>query len=104
MAVSTVHGGRNRWEYINAGLHILAGGILAQLSPAGDTKSGLVVILISLAIFAVVNRHDLAAHMAGVDFRWSVILSDTQLVLVECAAPLFHSVALLAQVYMIKAS
>lgn len=104
---------RNCWEYINA-VVLLAGDILAQLSTADDAKSGFVVFLISLAVFGFVNLHDLAAQMAGVDFRSSVMWSDTRIVLVEFGAPLFHSLGflltvltlalLLAQVYVIKAS
>ncbi|MQM11286.1 hypothetical protein Taro_044191 [Colocasia esculenta] len=87
---------RNRWEYINAGLHVFAavllcGGFAAQLSYRGDAKSGLVVLLVSLAILAAVNAHDLVAHMAGIDFRVYLLGLDAQMALVELAVPLVQA-------------
>ncbi|XP_077228769.1 polypyrimidine tract-binding-like protein [Tasmannia lanceolata] len=87
---------RNRWELINAGLYVFAtillmGGFAAQLSTSGDAKSGLFVILIALALLTVVNLHDLVAHVAGIDYRWPLMWSDTQLALVEFAVPLVQA-------------
>lgn len=83
---------RNRWEYINAGLYVFAailltGGFASQLS--SDARSGLVV-LIGLAIVAAVNAHDLVAHLAGIDYLFSILLLDSQLALVEVGAPLLQ--------------
>ncbi|XP_068664619.1 uncharacterized protein [Aristolochia californica] len=88
--------GRNRWEYINAGLYLFAtvlliGGFLTLLSEAGDSKTGLVVIFIALGIITVVNLHDLTAHLAGIDYRWSLMEYDLQLALVEFAVPCVHA-------------
>ncbi|XP_078438730.1 polypyrimidine tract-binding-like protein [Wolffia australiana] len=82
---------RHRCEYINAGLYIfaailLSGGFLAQFS-AASSSSGLAILLISLAIFAFVQAHDLAAHLAGIDFRLSLLFLDLQLAFVEIAVP-----------------
>nr|GMD57258.1 General transcription factor IIF subunit 1 [Ipomoea batatas] len=52
--------------------------------------SGLVLLLIAFALIAVVNFHDLLAHLAGLDFRLSLFAYDTQLAVVEFAAPLLH--------------
>ncbi|KAG9448332.1 hypothetical protein H6P81_014460 [Aristolochia fimbriata] len=87
---------KNQWEYINAGLYlfatvILVGGLAAQFSEAGDSKSGLVVILIALGILTFVNLHDLTAHMAGIDYRCSLMEYDLQLALVEFAVPSVHA-------------
>ncbi|XP_058095993.1 uncharacterized protein LOC131241257 isoform X2 [Magnolia sinica] len=87
---------RNQWEYVNAGLYVFAsfllvGGFTAQLS-GSDAKSGLVLLLIGLAIIAAVNVHDLLAHMAGIDYRWSLMGLDIQLALVEFAVPLVKAV------------
>ncbi|KAJ0989323.1 hypothetical protein J5N97_007679 [Dioscorea zingiberensis] len=85
---------RNRWEYINAALYIFAavlliGGSAAQFS-APDAKSGLFVLLIGIAVIALVNVHDLVAHMAGIDYCLSLAGLDVQLALVEFAVPLVH--------------
>jgi polypyrimidine tract-binding protein 2 len=81
---------KNRYEYINAGLYlfatvILCSGFVSQLS--SEARSGLVVILIALAIIIVVNLHDILAHFAGIDFRLSLMSFDLQLLFVEFAAP-----------------
>ncbi|KAK4783923.1 hypothetical protein SAY86_018291 [Trapa natans] len=86
---------RNRSEYINAGLYVfsaivLLGGFLAELSR--DRTSGLVIILIALAIILVVNVHDLVAHLAGIDCRLPLIEFDLQLAFVEFAVPLVQAV------------
>jgi hypothetical protein len=81
---------RSRLEYINAGLYVFAtivllGGFAAQLSK--EPKSGLVLLLIGLALIVMVNVHDLVAHLAGVDYRLQMMGFDPQLALVEVAVP-----------------
>ncbi|KAI6697836.1 hypothetical protein NL676_017955 [Syzygium grande] len=81
---------RNQSEYVNVGLYLFAtmvllGGFLAELSK--ERKSGLVVLLIALGIIALVNVHDLLAHLAGIDYRVSLVEYDGQLGLVEFAVP-----------------
>lgn len=90
--------GRNRWEYINAGLYVLAavllvGGFSAQLSHNQlHDKSGLALVLIALLLVAAVNAHDLAAHLAGFDCRFELFELDPQLALVEFAVPVVYVV------------
>ncbi|CAA6661045.1 unnamed protein product [Spirodela intermedia] len=55
-----------------------------------NARSGLVVLLIGLAIVAAVNGHDLVAHLAGIDYLLSLLLLDSQLALVEVAVPLLQ--------------
>ncbi|KAG1330343.1 hypothetical protein COCNU_02G003110 [Cocos nucifera] len=87
---------RNRWEYINAGLYLFAaivliGGFVAQLSPTPvRAKSGLVVVLIGLALVTLVNCHDLVAHMAGIDYCFALMEFDVQLAVGEFAVPLVN--------------
>ncbi|XP_059448172.1 uncharacterized protein LOC132179454 [Corylus avellana] len=81
---------RSRLEYINAGLYVFAtivllGGFAAQFSK--EPKSGLVLLLIGLALIVMVNVHDLVAHLAGVDYRLQMMGFDPQLALVEVAVP-----------------
>ncbi|XP_039123672.1 uncharacterized protein LOC120260309 isoform X1 [Dioscorea cayenensis subsp. rotundata] len=85
---------RNRWEYINAALYVFAavlllGGSAAQFS-SQDAKSGLVILLIGITTVALVNVHDLVAHLAGIDYCLSLAALDVQLLLVEFAVPLVH--------------
>ncbi|KAJ4825508.1 hypothetical protein Tsubulata_027598 [Turnera subulata] len=85
---------RNRAEYMNAGLYVFAtlvlmGGILAQFSR--EPRSGLVLILIAVALIIVVNVHDLIAHLAGIDYRLPLMGFDTQLALVEFAVPVVQA-------------
>ncbi|GMP70493.1 hypothetical protein CsSME_00029323 [Camellia sinensis var. sinensis] len=87
--------GRNRAEYINAGLYVFAtivlwSGFAAQLS--NEPVSGLVLLLIGLGLIVVVNVHDLIAHLAGVDYRLSLMGFDAQLALVEFAVPVVQAV------------
>ncbi|KAF3432866.1 hypothetical protein FNV43_RR23968 [Rhamnella rubrinervis] len=89
---------RNRAEYMNAGLYVFAtvvllGGFVAQLSK--EPKSGLVLLLIALAILIMVNLHDLLAHLAGIDYRLTLMEFDTQLALVEFAVPLVQALGFL---------
>ncbi|URE44981.1 hypothetical protein MUK42_06346 [Musa troglodytarum] len=93
---------RNRLEYFNAGLYLLApvllvGGFAAQLSVApAFAKSGLALALalalIGLVVVLVVNAHDLVAHLVNVDYYLSLVEFDVQLVLVEFSIPLAHIV------------
>lgn len=85
---------RNRAEYINAGLYLFAtvvllGGFVAQLST--ELKSAQVLLLIALVLIAMVNFHDLVAHLAGFDYRLSLMEYDVQLALVEFAVPLVQA-------------
>ncbi|KAK6925954.1 hypothetical protein RJ641_007673 [Dillenia turbinata] len=86
--------GRNRAEYVSAGLYIFAtivllGGFMSQLSR--EAKSGLVLLLIASTIIAFVNIHDLLAHLAGIDFQLPLMELDTQLALVEFAVPILQA-------------
>ncbi|KAB2596786.1 polypyrimidine tract-binding protein-like protein 2 [Pyrus ussuriensis x Pyrus communis] len=85
---------RNRAEYMNAGLYVFAtavllGGFVAQLS--NEPKSGLVLMLIALALILVVNLHDLVAHLAMFDYRMPLMEFDLQLALVEFAVPVVQA-------------
>jgi len=82
-----------RWEYINAGVYVFAalllvGGLLAQLWPwAVSRKSGLAVAVVGVLGLVGVNAHDLLAHVAGIDYNLGLVGLDSQLALVELAAP-----------------
>ncbi|KAK3219435.1 hypothetical protein Dsin_013405 [Dipteronia sinensis] len=81
---------RKQAEYVNAGLYLFAAvvllcGFASQLSR--EPKSGLVLLLIALGLIMVVNLHDLAAHLAGIDYRLPLMEFDVQLGLVELAVP-----------------
>ncbi|KAL8550755.1 hypothetical protein ACS0TY_000006 [Phlomoides rotata] len=90
--------GRNRSEYMNAGVYVLAtilvtGGFAAQLS--SEPISGLVLLLIGFGIIMIVNVHDLVAHLAGIDFSVALMELDVQLALVEFAVPLLYLIGTL---------
>ncbi|XWS50396.1 hypothetical protein CRYUN_Cryun12cG0084200 [Craigia yunnanensis] len=81
---------RSRAEYINAGLYLFATvvlvcGFAAEFS--WEPRSGLVLMLIALALIIFVNAHDLLAHLAGIDYRFPLMGFDTQLALVEFSVP-----------------
>lgn len=85
---------RQRSEYMNAGVYLFATvvllmGFLAQLS--NEPKSGLVLLLMGLVLIAAVNIHDLVAHLAGIDYRVTLMEYDTQMGLVEFASPLVQA-------------
>ncbi|OAY48419.1 uncharacterized protein LOC110617653 [Manihot esculenta] len=85
---------RNRAEYINAGLYVFAtivliGGFAAEFSM--EPRSGLVLVFIALAIIMFVNLHDLVAHLAGIDYRLTLMGYDVQLALVEFAVPVVQA-------------
>ncbi|GLT53365.1 hypothetical protein SLA2020_266410 [Shorea laevis] len=85
---------RSRSEYINAGLYVFAtivliSGFAAQFS--NEPKSGLILLLIALALIIMVNVHDLMAHLAGVDYRLQLLGFDPQLALVEIAVPVVQA-------------
>lgn len=89
---------RNRSEYMNAGLYVFAAivllcGFAAQLS--NEPKSGLVLLLIAFGLIILVNLHDLMAHLAGIDYRFTLMELDTQLPLVEFAVPLVQALGAL---------
>ncbi|KAL6620786.1 hypothetical protein ACP70R_035925 [Stipagrostis hirtigluma subsp. patula] len=86
-----------RWEYINAGVYVfaallLAAGLAAVCADGGAGRAGLAVAAVALAGVAAVNAHDLAAHLAGVDWRVGLALYDAQLGLVELLVPALHAV------------
>ncbi|KAL6609463.1 hypothetical protein ACP70R_039432 [Stipagrostis hirtigluma subsp. patula] len=84
-----------RWEYINAGVYVFAALLLAAglaAVCAGGGGAGLAVAAAALAGVAAVNAHDLAAHLAGVDWRVGLALYDAQLGLVELLVPALHAV------------
>ncbi|CAM8924954.1 unnamed protein product [Rhodiola kirilowii] len=100
---SRMYGGRltrQRAEYMNAGIYffasvVLLGGFVAELSK--EPKAGLVLLLIGLALIAIVNVHDLIAHLAGIDFKMALMEYDAQLGLVEFAVPLVQAVGTLLE-------
>ncbi|TKY74124.1 polypyrimidine tract-binding protein [Spatholobus suberectus] len=84
---------KNRYEYINAGLYLIASvvlvsGLAAQLSP--QARSGLVLIIAALGVILLVNLHDLFAHLVGIDFRLPLMAFDLQLAFVEFAVPVIQ--------------
>ncbi|KAJ8747863.1 hypothetical protein K2173_013031 [Erythroxylum novogranatense] len=86
---------RSRAEYINAGIYLLAtvvliGGFVAT-GFSMETKSGLVLLLIALGLIMAVNLHDLFAHLAGIDYRLSLMEYDVQLALVEFGVPIVQA-------------
>ncbi|ESR35367.1 hypothetical protein KPL70_024917 [Citrus sinensis] len=85
---------RNRAEYMNAGLYVFAtivllGGFAAEFSR--EPKSGLVLLLIALALIMVINVHDLLAHLAGINYWFPLLGFDIQLALVEFAVPVVQT-------------
>ncbi|XP_059634462.1 uncharacterized protein LOC132276854 [Cornus florida] len=72
---------RDRSKYMNAGLYVFATIVLL-------CGSGLVLLLIGLALIIFVNVHDLLAHLAGIDYRLPLMEFDVQLGLVEFAVPM----------------
>ena len=86
---------RERSEYTNAGLYVfstivLLCGFVAQFSR--EAKSGLVVLLIGLGLIIVVNIHDLAAHLAAIDYQIRLMELDGQFLFVEVMVPVVHAV------------
>ncbi|KAJ1264303.1 hypothetical protein BS78_09G253300 [Paspalum vaginatum] len=86
-----------RWEYINAGAYafaaLLLAACLAALCAGGGATSGagLAAAAVALAGVAAVNAHDLAAHLAGVDWRVGLARYDAQLGFVEFLVPAVHA-------------
>ncbi|KAL4284025.1 hypothetical protein GQ457_16G025210 [Hibiscus cannabinus] len=83
--------GRSRAEYMNAGLYlfstiVLICGFAAEFS--WEPRSGLVLMLIATGLIILVNIHDLLAHLAGIDYRFTLMGFDPQLALVEFSVPL----------------
>lgn len=83
---------------MNAGLYVFATilllfGFAIQLSR--EPKIGVVFVLIGLFIIAIVNIHDLIAHLAGIDYCLALMEYDMQLALVEFAVPLVQSLGTL---------
>lgn len=72
--------GRSRAEYINAGLYLFAtvvliGGFTA-IGFSLEPRSGLVLILLALALITAVNVHDLVAHLAGIDYLYDIMIFE----------------------------
>ncbi|KAL8134705.1 uncharacterized protein LOC141713045 [Apium graveolens] len=93
---------RKRSEYMNAGLYVFATilllvGFATQLS----SKIGVVLVLIGLLIIAIVNIHDLIAHLAGIDYCLGLMEYDIQLALVEFAVPLLQCLGTLLSFFAI---
>ncbi|XP_073290793.1 uncharacterized protein [Primulina huaijiensis] len=89
---------RNRSEYINASLYVFATIVLGcgfASQWTSEARSGLVLAMVGLVIIVLVNVHDLAAHLAGIDYRLSLMEFDLQLTLVEFAGPLIFAVGTL---------
>ncbi|XP_044983692.1 uncharacterized protein LOC123450585 [Hordeum vulgare subsp. vulgare] len=92
-----------RWEYINVGAYmfgtlLLAAGLAALCASEdgiGPRDTGLAVAGVALAVVAVVNAHDLGAHLqqhlAGVDCHVGLARFDPQLGLIELLAPALHA-------------
>ncbi|KAJ7569394.1 hypothetical protein O6H91_01G076100 [Diphasiastrum complanatum] len=96
----------NAFVYVVATLLLLASSIL-QL-PGADNAIGLVLVLVSMLLIVAVNVHDLFAHLAGTGFRFRSISFDRQMLLVEIAAPLVHSIGatlyFVGSYYLLKSS
>ncbi|XP_075476395.1 uncharacterized protein LOC142517817 [Primulina tabacum] len=89
---------RNRSEYINASLYVFATIVLGcgfGSQWTSEARSGLVLAMVGLVIIVLVNVHDLVAHLAGIDYRLSLMEFDLQLALVEFAGPLIFAVGTL---------
>lgn len=81
---------RNRAEYTNAGLYLFATVVLVcgfASEFSWEPRSGLVLMLIAMALIILVNAHDLFAHLTGIDYRFPLMGFDTQLALVEFSVP-----------------
>lgn len=64
-----------------------------QFSPGQlEDKSGLVVLLIAIALAVAVNAHDLVAHMAGIDYCVALVKFDPQLAFVEFSVPVVYMI------------
>jgi hypothetical protein len=91
-------GTRDLFETLNAFLYLLgtilfAAGVVLLLPSFEVNKSwGLWMILVGVAIIVLVNFHDLHAHLAGIDYTFSFLALDTQLWLVELAAPFVQAI------------
>ncbi|KAG0593342.1 hypothetical protein KC19_1G322200 [Ceratodon purpureus] len=91
-------GTRDLFENLNAFLYLFgtilfaAGTVL--LLPSFEVKQnwGLWMILVGIATIVLVNFHDLHAHLAGIDYNFSFLTLDTQLWMVELAAPLVQAI------------
>ena len=51
----------------------------------------LVLLLVALPVIALVNVHDLIAHLSGIDCRLNILKFDTQFAAVEFAAPVLQT-------------
>ncbi|KAJ6418761.1 hypothetical protein OIU84_002023 [Salix udensis] len=72
---------------------------MVKLASARESRvkpsQGLSLLLIALLLIAVVNLHDLVAHLAGIDYRFPLMGYDTQFALVEFAVPVIQALGAL---------
>ena len=50
------------------------------------------MIFVGIGLVVLVNFHDLHAHLAGIDYNFSFLTLDTQLWMVELAAPFVQAI------------
>jgi hypothetical protein len=81
----------NAFVYLFGTLLFAAGVVLLLPSFQVNKGWGLWMILVGLAFVVLVNFHDLHAHLAGIDYNFSFLALDTQLWIVELAAPLVQA-------------
>lgn len=91
-------GTRDLFENLNAfvylfGTILFAAGVALLLPSFEVNKSwGLWMILVGVAMIVLVNFHDLHAHLAGIDYNFSFLALDTQLWMIELAAPFVQAI------------
>lgn len=90
-------GTRDLFETLNAfmylfGTVLLAAGTVLLLPSFGVINTGLLMILVGVAIVVLVNFHDLHAHLAGIDYNFRFLALDSQLWMVELAAPFVQAI------------
>lgn len=90
-------GTRDLLESLNAFVYLfatvlLAAGVVLLLPSFGVINTGLWMILVGVAVIVLVNFHDLHAHLAGIDYNFRFLTLDTQLCLVELAAPFVQAI------------
>jgi uncharacterized membrane protein len=90
-------GTRDLLESLNAFVYLfatvlLAAGVVLLLPSFGVINTGLWMILVGVAVIVLVNFHDLHAHLAGIDYNFRFLTLDTQLWIVELAAPFVQAI------------
>ncbi|XP_024369548.1 uncharacterized protein [Physcomitrium patens] len=80
----------NSFLYL-VGTILLAAGMLLLL-PSFEMRSwSLWIVLVGFAVIVVVNLHDLHAHLAGIDYDFTLLSMDTQWWMFELAVPTVHA-------------